>query len=102
MAVIAHGPLVATTVAGGAPIRPSENPVRSGSVRLAWPFGAATGEFAAFDFTGREVWRKAVTDGQAQTWDLRATGLANGVYVVVARAGTRVSRLKLFVARSGP
>jgi hypothetical protein len=98
--VVGHGGTAAgTTTAAAAQLMPSENPVRSTSVRFSWPFGASGGEVIAFDFAGRAVWRHAVTASEQVTWDLVANRVANGAYVIVARSNGRVSRIKLFVAR---
>jgi hypothetical protein len=99
-AIVSHGTVTAVATAATLPLRPSENPVRSGTVRFAWPFGTAAGEVVAFDFSGREVFRKSVAAGEPVTWDIRASGIANGAYVVVARSGKQLSRVKLFVART--
>ncbi len=99
-AVVSHGTVTTVSTAAALALRPSENPVRSGSVRFAWPFGTAAGEVVAFDFSGREVFRRSVTTGEAVTWDIRTSGIANGAYVVVARSGKQLSRVKLFVART--
>jgi hypothetical protein len=99
VAIYSHGPMTTATVASAPAIRPSENPVRSGSVRMVWPFGTTSGEFTALDFGGRVVWRKKIAAGELATWDLETAKIANGVYVVVARAGSQVARLKLFIAR---
>jgi hypothetical protein len=99
VAIYSHGPLKTATVAAGPSIRPSENPVRSAAVRLTWPFGTTPGELTAIDFGGRIVWRKTVVAGEPTTWELDHAKVANGVYVVVARAGSEIARLKLFVAR---
>jgi hypothetical protein len=102
IAVVAHGAVTGMPVATGPQLRPSENPVRSGTVRFTWPFGAAGGDVVAFDFSGHEVWRAHVADGAAAIWDIASARVSNGVYLVVARAGTQVERLKLFVARRAP
>lgn len=99
-AVVSHGAVTTVTTAAALALRPSENPVRSGTVRFAWPFGTASGEVVAFDFSGREVFRRAVAAGEPVTWDIRTSGVANGAYVVVARSGKQLSRVKLFVART--
>jgi hypothetical protein len=98
-AIVSHGPVTSSTVAAVAAIRPSENPVRSTAVRFTWPFGTSPGELTALDFGGRIVWRKKIAAGEPATWDVGSDKVANGVYVVVARAAGKVSRLKLFVAR---
>lgn len=100
VAILAHGPVTATAVTAAASIRPSENPVRSATVRFSWPFVGAAGEMSAFDFAGREVWRNPVGPGDVPQWDV--TAVTNGVYVVIARSGKQLARLKLFVARGGP
>jgi len=102
IAVVAHGPVSGGTVAAAPAVRPSENPVRAASVRLAWPFDTDAGDLIVYDFSGREVWRRRVTAGETQTWDVAGLRVSNGVYIVVARAGQKVSRLKLFVARRAP
>lgn len=99
LAVVGHGGASPTTTTASVEILPSENPVRSTTVRFSWPFGASAGEVVAFDFSGRAVWRHAVTAAEPVTWDLVANRVANGAYVVVARSNGRTSRLKLFVAR---
>jgi hypothetical protein len=68
-------------------------------VRFSWPFGLTPGDIIAFDFAGREIWRQRVTAGENTAWDVLSGNVANGVYLIVARAGNQVSRLKLFVAR---
>ena len=102
IAVVAHGPVTGSVAADEPQVRPSENPVRSDAVRLTWPFGRDAGDLIAYDFSGREIWRRRVDAGATQTWDVGALGVGNGVYIVVARAGQRVTRLKLFVARRSP
>ncbi|MDA1080215.1 MAG: M14 family metallopeptidase [Gemmatimonadetes bacterium] len=102
IALVAHSPVTATQIAGGPQLRPSENPVRSGSVRFAWPFGTEAGELIAYDISGREVWRRHVDSGASQTWEVASLGVGNGVYIIVARASGGVAQLKLFVARRAP
>lgn len=99
VAVVAHGAVVGQPVAAGTTIVASENPVRSSVVRFTWPFGTAPGELIAYDFAGHQVWRRSVVAGEPHTWDVSSGGVSNGVYVIVARAGARVTQLKLFVAR---
>jgi hypothetical protein len=99
-AIIAHGPVTSAGTTVAASIRPSENPVRSGTVRFNWPFGVEGGDLTVLDFAGRRVWSRKVVAGEVSTWDVESSRVANGVYVVVARAGKQTSRLKLFVARS--
>jgi hypothetical protein len=98
-AIIAHGPVTSVGTAAVASIRPSENPVRAGSVRFNWPFGTGAGDITVLDFAGRQVWSRKVAAGEVSTWDVESARVANGVYVVVARSGKEISRLKLFVAR---
>lgn len=100
--VLGHGAVTSAPVASGATLRPSENPVRSGAVRFTWPFGQSEGDIRVFDFSGHEVWRSHVTAGATASWDVESLGVSNGVYLIVARAGSRVERLKLFVARRAP
>ncbi len=102
VAVVAHGPVNGAVVAEGPRLRPSENPVRAADVRFVWPFGSEPGDLIAYDFSGREVWRRAVVAGATQTWEVANERVANGAYILVARAGRRVERLKLFVARRSP
>jgi hypothetical protein len=102
LAIASHStvsaPLPGTTKA----FLPSENPVRSRTVRFSWPFGAEnTGDVLAYDISGRLLWKQTVTDGTPVTWDLANAHLANGVYLIVARSGGRTERLKLFVVRDG-
>ena len=91
-----------TTVSAATQLRPSENPVRGSAVRFAWPFGTSAGEISVFDFSGREVWHHTVTAGESAIWDLEASRTANGAYIAVAKSGSKISRLKLFVARRAP
>lgn len=102
IAVVAHGPVTRPPVAGKAQLLPSENPVRSATVRFTWPFGAVEGDLRIFDFSGREVWRARTAGDQALAWNVAALGVSNGVYLVVARANGEARQLKLFVARSAP
>ncbi|MEP6690437.1 MAG: hypothetical protein ABJD07_04735, partial [Gemmatimonadaceae bacterium] len=96
--VVALGARAVVATAGT--IVPSENPVRSGSVRFPWPFAAQSGEMAIYDFAGRPVWRASVVAGASfASWDVAASGTANGVYLVVAHGGGRTATLKLFVGR---
>ena len=101
IAVVSHG--VSTVTGGNAALalRPSENPVHKNIVYFAWPFATPTGDIQAYDFSGRLVWRTVVATGGTIAWDLNATRLANGVYVVIARSGGQTVRLKLFVVRNG-
>ena len=82
-------------------LRPSENPVRRSTVSFAWPFGEAAGDIQGYDFSGRLVWKTAVSADGPVAWDLNANRVPNGVYVVVARSGGRMVRLKLYVVRDG-
>ena len=102
VAVVGHGGVTNATVSAVTQLRPSENPVRGSSVRLAWPFGNAAGEISVFDFSGREVWRRIVASGESVVWDIQASGVANGAYVAIAKSGSKSSRLKLFIARRSP
>jgi hypothetical protein len=97
--IVAHS--AQTLLAQEDALRPSANPVRSDLVYFNWPFGAAGGELAAYDFAGHLAWRSPVVGGtETVTWEL-GRGLANGVYVVIAKAGGRTRRFKLFVLRPG-
>jgi hypothetical protein len=98
--IVAHGATAA--VAEGAALLPSANPVRTDVVYFNWPFGSTSGELAAYDFAGHLAWRSSVAAGTVTvSWDLGRSALANGVYVVVARAGGSARRFKLFVLRPG-
>ena len=99
VALVGHGSVTNATVSAATQLRPSENPVRGSSVRFVWPFGNASGEISVFDFTGREVWRRLVPSGESVIWEVQAAGIANGAYVAVAKSGSNISRLKLFIAR---
>ena len=101
IAVVAHGAVTPTVTSTANVLRPSENPVHHGIVYFPWPFGTATGDILAYDFSGRLVWKTSVTTGGNVPWDLNAGRVANGVYVVIARSGSRTLRLKLFVVRNG-
>jgi hypothetical protein len=101
IAVVSHGAVTSTVTSNSGVLRPSENPVHHSVVYFPWPFGTATGDIQAYDFSGRLVWKTSVTAGGNVPWDLNAGRVANGVYVVIARGGTRTLRLKLFVVRNG-
>lgn len=101
IAVVSHGAVTSTVTSNTGVLRPSENPVHHSVVYFPWPFGTATGDIQAYDFSGRLVWKTSVTAGGNVPWDLNAGRVANGVYVVIARGGTRTLRLKLFVVRNG-
>jgi hypothetical protein len=98
IAVVAHG---ATQVAQRPRVLlPSANPVRGDAVRFAWPFTAEGGDLRVYDFAGRLVWRTTVTSGvETVSWPIAERGVRNGVYLVVAHAGSERVRLKLFVVR---
>jgi hypothetical protein len=100
IAVVAHQPGSDDGTDRPVALRASENPVRGSTVFFAWPYGAQAGEVMVYDFRGRLVWRHHA-DGTVETvaWNVDATGTRNGVYVAIARAGGRTTRLKLFVAR---
>ena len=81
-------------------VRPSANPVRGQRVTFQWPADAGAGELAVYDFAGHLVWRRAMAAGETSaTWDVESRALANGAYLVLARAGARAGRLTLYVAR---
>jgi hypothetical protein len=101
IAVVSHGAVTSTVTSNMGVLRPSENPVHHNVVYFPWPFATATGDIQAYDFSGRLVWKTSVTAGGNVPWDLNAGRVANGVYVVIARGGTRTLRLKLFVVRNG-
>jgi hypothetical protein len=98
IAVLGHG---ATQVAQKSRVLlPSANPVRGDSVRFTWPFETKGGDLRVYDFAGRLVWRTTVTSGVATvSWPIAERGVRNGVYLVVAHAGSERVRLKLFVVR---
>ncbi len=102
IAVVAHGTVTTTPTSTTVALIPSENPVHHSIVYFPWPFANATGDILAYDFTGRLVWKTNVTAaGGNIAWDLNSGRVANGVYVVIARSGTKTLRLKLFVVRNG-
>lgn len=101
IAIVAHSKTVSVPVAGAAVLRPSENPVHRGEVYFPWPFASPTGDLLAYDFSGRLVWKSKVATGETSRWDLLGGGVANGVYVVIARSGAQALRLKLYVVRDG-
>ncbi len=101
IAIVSHGTVTATPAATAGVFRPSENPVHHGIVYFPWPFGTATGDIMAYDFSGRLVWKANVTTAGNVAWDLNGGRVANGVYAVIARTGTKTLRLKLFVVRNG-
>jgi hypothetical protein len=101
IAIVAHTGTVTAPVAGANVLKPSENPVRRGTVYFTWPFSSPTGDIEAYDFSGHRVWKTTVATGGIVPWDIAAAGLPNGVYVVVARSAGQTLRLKLFVVRDG-
>jgi hypothetical protein len=101
IAIVAHTATIAVPTGSESVLKPSENPVRHGTVYFTWPFGTPAGNLQAFDFSGHTVWKTTVTNGGIIGWDIAAAGLPNGVYVVVARSGGKTVRLKLFVVRDG-
>ena len=101
IAIVSHTRSLSVPVAGATVLRPSENPVHRGEVYFPWPFAGPAGDLFAYDFSGRLVWRSKVAAGETSRWDLRGTGVANGVYVVIARSGSQTLRLKLYVVRDG-
>jgi hypothetical protein len=82
----------------------SDNPVRGDRVRFTWPFLGSAGDLLVYDLTGRLVWRTAADGvGDDVTWELGGTtGLANGAYLVLARAGGQTRRQTLYVLRAAP
>ena len=104
VAVFANG---APAIGGGGepPTRllPSANPVRGNSVTFTWPFAAKSGRVSVYDFSGRLVWHSDVPSGAEDvTWDLSASRVPNGAYLVLAESGALRARLRLFVAREAP
>ena len=98
IAIVAHGPATVTPGTVEA-LRASENPLRSNALFFNWPFGDSDGELLVYDFAGGLTWRSAVAGGTEHVkWDVDAR-IANGAYLVVARAGARTLHYKLFVAR---
>ena len=99
IAVVAHGPLRITNVAT-LPLAPSANPVRGDLVSFQWPFADLSGDLLIMDFAGRQVWRSSVAAGTGiVTWNVAASGPRNGVYVAVARSGSRIVRQRLYILR---
>ena len=101
IAVVGHGAVTTTLTSNATTLIPSENPVHHAIVYFPWPFGTATGDILAYDFSGRLIWKTSVTTGGNVPWDLNSGRVANGVYVVIARSGGKTLRLKLFVVRDG-
>ncbi|MGH7653231.1 MAG: M14 family zinc carboxypeptidase [Gemmatimonadaceae bacterium] len=101
IAVVGHGAVTTTLTSTATRLVPSENPVHHAIVYFPWPFGSATGDILAYDFSGRLIWKTSVTTGGNVPWDLNTGRVANGVYVVIARSGGKTLRLKLFVVRDG-
>ena len=105
--VYANGTPAATDPGtGGSPssrFKPSANPVRGTSVTFVWPFAGQGGNVMVYDFTGRLIWKHAVsaTDDDA-TWDLSRDAIPNGAYLVLAESGRERVRLRLFILRSAP
>jgi hypothetical protein len=99
IAIVAHGPFRVTNVAT-LPLAPSANPVRGDRVFFQWPFADLSGELVIMDFAGRQVWQSAVAAGTSTVaWDVSASAPRNGVYVAVARAGSRIVRQQLYILR---
>ncbi len=99
VALVAHTGTSAPPVPVLAALAPSENPVRSGLVWFTWPF-PSSGDLTVFDFAGREVWRVPVLAGSTDVaWNVVASRVANGAYLVVARSQGRTERRRLFIAR---
>ena len=83
--------------------KPSANPVRGTSVTFVWPFGGKGGNVMAYDFTGRLIFRRAVSASDDDvTWDLSGAAIPNGAYLVLAESGTERVRLRLFILRGAP
>ena len=101
IAIVGHGAVTTTLTSSATTLIPSENPVHHAIVYFPWPFGSATGDILAYDFSGRLIWKTNVTTGGNVPWDLNSGRVANGVYVVIARSGSKTLRLKLFVVRDG-
>jgi len=103
IAVIAHLPRAGAGRDSVIALRASDNPVRGDAVTFNWPFAGTPGELLVYDFAGRLVWRAVVAPNTvALEWAVsRQPGLANGVYVAIARAGDRTRRQTLYVLRPG-
>ncbi|MEK6612331.1 MAG: M14 family metallopeptidase [Gemmatimonadota bacterium] len=107
VAVFANGVLAATDPGTGGSaasrFKPSANPVRGTSVTFVWPFAGKGGNVMVYDFTGRLIWKHAVsaTDDDA-TWDLSRDAIPNGAYLVLAESGRERVRLRLFILRGTP
>ncbi|MDF1503866.1 M14 family metallopeptidase, partial [Roseisolibacter sp. H3M3-2] len=101
VAVAAHLPRVAPPPGTVVAFSPSENPVRGDRVRFTWPFLGAAGDVLVYDLTGRLVWRGAA-DGASDevAWSLDER-VANGAFLVLARAGGQSRRQTLYVLRAG-
>jgi hypothetical protein len=106
IALVTHGAAPVPTPTPAFVVQPSENPVRRERVVFSWPTGVGAGELRVYDFAGRLVWHISVPSsgtagGVARTeWNLAKDAIANGTYIVVAEAGGRTARQKLFVARA--
>jgi hypothetical protein len=103
IAVIAHLPRSGAGRDTVIALRASDNPVRGDAVSFNWPFGGTAGELLVYDFAGRLVWRALVAaNADVVEWSVaRQPGLANGVYVAIARSGDRTRRRTLYVLRPG-
>lgn len=99
IAVVSHGAVTSSTTTSSGVLIPSENPVHHNVVYFPWPFANATGDILAYDISGRLIWKASVTAPGNVAWDLGTGRVANGVYVVIARSGSKTQRLKLFVVR---
>ena len=102
-AVVGHLPTRAATAGATVAFRASDNPVRGDRVRFTWPFVGLAGDLFVYDLTGRMVWRSAAEPSATElAWDVGAeSGLANGAYLVLARAGAETRRQTLYVLRPG-
>jgi hypothetical protein len=102
IAVVGHLPRVDADPNATIAFIASDNPVRGDRVRFTWPFLGTAGDLLVYDLTGRIVWR-TTADGVADevTWDVAGTtSLANGAYLVLARAGGQTRRRTLYVLRA--
>ncbi|GLC28428.1 M14 family metallopeptidase [Roseisolibacter agri] len=102
IALVGHLPRVATDPNAAIAFIASENPVRGDRVRFTWPFVGTAGDVLVYDLTGRLVWRTAADATVDEvTWDVGSqTALANGAYLVLARAGGQTRRQTLYVLRA--
>jgi len=102
IALVGHLPRAATDPNAAIAFVASENPVRGDRVRFTWPFVGTAGDLLVYDLTGRLVWRAAADAVSDEvTWDVGSQpSLANGAYLVLARAAGQTRRQTLYVLRA--